>query len=256
MANRAPMNLALLLWASVCVILASVLAAQVLWTASGPDLDRSVTPAKVADAALLPPLRTATADGEPELVSRPLFVPSRRPSPPAAPASEAPTMKRGQFVLQGTISTPGLSFAMLRETASGKIHRVPLGGMVANLTLKEVGATSVTLALGEETEVVALLVSKVAAAPVGPTAGGPFAASAGSTAPAGSPPSAPKPAAMPGAAPGAPPPTTFRNASSTTGAPAAAPNPAQPAPAQGATEGALTFQEITRRRARALGLEK
>lgn len=255
MASRPRVSMALLSWGCVCAALLVLLAAEIFWAASGPDLDRSVTPARVADAALLPPLRAAPLDGEPELVSRPLFVPSRRPSPPAMPATEATSMKRGQFVLQGTISTPGLSFAMLRETASGKIHRVPLGGTVSNLTLKDVGTTSVTLALGDETEVVTLVVSKAVASPGTSPAGGPFAAQAGSKAatPAAPPPSQPAP--MPSAVPGAPPPTIMRNAASTTGAPPSA-NPAQPSSAQGAAEGALTFQEITRRRARALGLEK
>lgn len=130
-----------------------------------------------------------------EMVARPLFIPTRRPAPPAEPAAEA-TFKRGQYVLQGIIIAGGTKIAMLREKATGKVLRVEEGHEVAGMKLAEVKPESVTLAAGKEQEVLPLQVLKQpAGTPHAPE--GPFTAQGAPRNPVAPPPApgAPVPAA-------------------------------------------------------------
>ena len=113
-------------------------------------------PAKVADAKLLPPYALAPeAEAAPETVARPLFVPTRRPSPAATVAS-APQMRKGQFVLTGITLTPEMSFAYLKEIANGKTQSVKRGAAVNGITVDVVEARRVVLKQGDEMEELAL----------------------------------------------------------------------------------------------------
>jgi general secretion pathway protein N len=137
------------------------------------------------DAKLMPPLAAANPDElYPETVARPLFVPLRRPAPPAEQVA-ATTMKRGQYVLQGVTIAGNLKIALLRDKATGRIHRVEKDHELNGMKLAEVSPESVTLAQGAEQEVLPLQVQKTHAGAAGEPAG-PFGNG------------------MPGAAPGAP----------------------------------------------------
>src|SRR5689334_15256215 len=81
-------------------------------------------PAAPVDARVLPTVASTVAEqAYPESVARPLFVPSRRPAPAAAPVAVA-TMPKGTLTLQGVTIAGNTRIAMLREKQSGKIHRV------------------------------------------------------------------------------------------------------------------------------------
>lgn len=147
-------------------------------------VSRPVVPAEMK---LLPSL--AASDAEtlyPETTARPLFVPLRRPAPPAE-AAAASTLKRGQFVLQGVTIAGETRIALLREKSTGHVHRVEKGREVNGMKLAEVSPESVTLTQGNEQEVLPLQVLKPTAS--GGTIQGPFGPSAGSApgAPAGAP---------------------------------------------------------------------
>jgi hypothetical protein len=137
-------------------------------------------PARIADAKLLPPFRVAEVQADAETVTRPLFVPGRRPSPPAT--ADAGTIKRGQFLLQGTTLVGPLQIAFLKEVSSGTVHRVEKGGEIKGMKLAQVSPEQVVLKAGEDTETLLLVVAKAAGTPVAPAAAaanverGPFSA--------------------------------------------------------------------------------
>jgi general secretion pathway protein N len=167
-----------LLWGAAGLVLVAVLVLEVQFGRSGAG-EGPRAPAKVAEAKLLPAFRlSAEEQSGAETVSRPLFAPGRRQAPPAAVADSG-SMKKGQFLLQGTTMVGDLAFAMLKENASGRIHRVQKGGKVLDMTLSEVASTYAVLTLGSDSETVPLLVARssssaAAQAPVP----GPFAAPA------------------------------------------------------------------------------
>jgi len=155
------------------------------------------------EAKLLPPvIAVAPEQAYPETTARPIFTPTRRPAPPDNTAGK-PAFNRGQFVLQGVIVVGEERTALLKEKASGKIHRVESGKDLNGITVERIDATEVTLAMGGEREKVALVVQKPegatrGAAPAGleQGAGGPF----GSVAPPAATANAADPAAAQAAA--------------------------------------------------------
>ncbi|MBL0142247.1 MAG: hypothetical protein IPP91_09215 [Betaproteobacteria bacterium] len=213
-----------LLWGAACVALAGVLVLEHLFgqvdTGEGPAVR-----ARVVEARLLPPFALPPeAQAGTETTSRPLFLPARRPAPPAAVA-DALVMKKGQFVLQGTTVVGSLSFAMLKEIATGKMHRVQKGGKVLNMSLADVSPTHAVLSLGGESETVPLLVARSSGAPAPAANAGPFAAPAAAAA-------APMPtpaATPPRGAPAAPAGRPVRPAASAPALPAAQQSAAQAA---------------------------
>lgn len=192
-ALRKPEHFWPLVWGAACLALAGVIAAEVML--GEVEAGRGArAPAAAAEAKLLPAFALAPevlAGGE--TTTRPLFMPGRRPAPPAASADSG-VMKKGQFVLQGTTVVGDLAFAMLMEVASNRLHRVQKGGKLNELTLTEVGPTFAVLALGTDSETVPLLVAKASGTPAPDR--GPFASPEGAAAPA---------AAAPATAPAQPP---------------------------------------------------
>jgi len=226
---RKPETLWPALWAAVIFILAAVIAAEhFLGRVTVGDEARA--PAKVVEAKLLPAFTLpAETQPVPETIARPLFVPTRRTSPPAASASAA-TMKKGQFVLTGVTVTPEVSFAFLKEVAGGKTHSVKKGSQINGITIEAVEPRRVVMKQGEETEDLSLNIqvpARVAAA-AAPAGGVPPAPGAPSVPPrpANAPPASRTAAPVPGmpaptaGAPPAPPASTL-------------PTPAAPAPATG-----------------------
>jgi hypothetical protein len=215
--QRHPLVIAL---AALAAILAAVIAAEM---GLGASLRAQVTgtPEKRAapfEAKLLPPQQLAQAEQlYPEVAARPLFTPTRRPAPAAAPPS---TYTPGQFVLQGVIVAGATKTAMLREKSSGRIHRVETGREINGIKIAEIDREAVTLTQGNDREVLTLQVLKAgavpnvgaanpaaAAGPFGPSAplGGPAAAAApGQAAQSGVPVPPPLPAPTPGMIPNAP----------------------------------------------------
>ena len=140
-----------LLWGALAFVLVVLLAAEYEFgkvdAGTGPR-----TPAKVVEARLIPPFALAPeAQVAPETAARPIFVPARRLSPPAATAS-APVMRKGQFVLTGITVTPEASYVFLRESSTGKTKSVRRGEMVNGITIDVVEPRRAVLRQGEETE--------------------------------------------------------------------------------------------------------
>jgi hypothetical protein len=169
--------------AGLCAVLVAIIAVELV--AIDPSKGRAA-PAKAvaAEAKLLPPVASASAESAyPETASRPLWIPTRRPAPPAAVAAQQ-TMPRDQFVLQGVVMAGPTRIAFLKEKASGRVHRVELGREVNGLHVAEVEAEQVTLTQGAEREVLALRVQRpptpgpaapgAQGTPMTPTAGGPM----------------------------------------------------------------------------------
>jgi hypothetical protein len=147
----------------------------------------SSKPAPSPDAKMLPPiLAQAPEQAFPEMAARPLFTPTRRPAPPD-PSSGKSSLVRGQFVLQGVIVVGDQRTALLKEKATGKVHRVDRGKDLNGILVESIEPTEVTLTVGGDRENVALVVQRAdGKAPAAPPAdaAGPF----------GSPPAAPAPA--------------------------------------------------------------
>ena len=171
---RKPEHLWPAVWIGVVLALVAVIAAEVEFgrvrVGEGPR-----APAKLVEAKLLPAF-TLAPEGQsaPETVARPLFVPTRRPSPPA-PTAAASAMKRGQFVLTGVTVTPDAAFAFLKDVASGKTQSARKGAQVGGMSIDVVEPRRVVLRQGEEIEELSLLVQvpgRVAAA-AAPSAGVP-----------------------------------------------------------------------------------
>jgi general secretion pathway protein N len=180
-----------LLWAIVVAVLVGVLAIEHYFgrTAIG---EGARSPAKVVEAKLLPPFGLPPGhEAGAETTSRPLFVPARRPAPPAA-SSGPSSIKRGQFVLQGTTILGALRIAMLKEVGSGAVHRVEKGSEILGMTLAEVAPDQVILRAGDDSETLPLVVAKTAGSPAA-TQQGPFGPSAQAPVPAGMQPAAPVP---------------------------------------------------------------
>lgn len=244
--QRNPLIAALALLA---VGLAVVLALEVTLVEREPSL----APAKrgmATEARLLPPVAAVTPEqAYAETTTRPLFVPTRRPAPVLA-AAAPPAFQRGQFTLQGVIVAGGSRTAMLREKSSGRIHRAEAGGEINGVKVIQIDPQVVTLGVGDEREVVPLVVQRpgtgtAAAVPPPATAmQGPFGPPA-SAFPA-RPPNQPQPVPPPGAQPltaGGP---AFPTASGGQVPGAAAP----PGTAQPATAPMSPEELLARRRAR------
>jgi len=172
--------------AALCVVLAAVVVVELATIGRSPS---AAAPRKVAagEAKLLPSVAAlAPEQAYPETAARPLWVPTRRPAPPAA--VQQASIPRGQYILQGVTIAGGTRIALLREKTSGRIHRVEQGKDVGGMQVAEVEPEKVTLAHGGEREVLELRVQKPTAAgmpgaPPPATAAGPFGA-AGQGAPA------------------------------------------------------------------------
>ncbi len=154
-----------LLWGVPFVVAAGVLAAEAGWGARRsvpPEAPVAPSPVKVG---VLP--EYAVPGGEAALAAtaeHPLFNPTRRPAPPAlASANGGPSsMKKGQFVLTGTLVYGDTAVAYLKEVSGGKPRTVKKGEKINGITVASVDARGVRLAQGEDSEE---LVLKIAAGP-------------------------------------------------------------------------------------------
>lgn len=162
--------------AALAVLLLVALGFETGWgTGLRPALPRpSSRPAITIDARVLPPLALGTPDqAYPETVNRPLFIPTRRPVPVAATAASG-AMAKGSFTLQGVIVASGVRTAILREKASGRLHRVQQGREVNGMTVAQIEPDRVLLRQGEDQEMVVMSVQKAPGSPGASAAQGPF----------------------------------------------------------------------------------
>ena len=126
--------------------------------------------AKSGDTSLLPAFGLPIMDsGFRQTLDRPLFLPTRRPVPVVIGAT-APSMKKGQFRLAGTVVNQVLPYAFLVEISTGKGTRVAKGAdvMSTGITLLAVDAARVLLKQGDETEELTLRTASSPAAAAGP----------------------------------------------------------------------------------------
>ena len=103
-----------------------------------------------------------------QTLSRPVFVPTRRPSPPPPPPPPPqpppkPVMQKGQFLLVGVLMLPETSLVWLKELATGKTRKVEKGQKINGIQVQEIEPESVVLAQYEETERLGM---KIAPSPV------------------------------------------------------------------------------------------
>lgn len=181
---------------AVVLVLLGVIAAELaLGPRSAPDAAPKGAAPPLGEAKLLPLLAAAPAEqAYPETGTRPLFVPGRRPAPAGASSGSLP---KGQYTLHGVILVDGLEIAMLKDKASGKTVRIEKGKEVNGLRLTAVAPDRVTIAQGDDSEEIALVVQKGLAAVAAAVPAGPFsappAASGAASAPTTVAPSAPRP---------------------------------------------------------------
>lgn len=262
--RRSPLVAALLVAAAA---LAAILLAELAILGGDPPPVRA-RPGAAADAKLLPPVpQVAAEQAYSETAARPLFIATRRPAPDVQ-ATPAVVFQRGQFTLQGVIVAGNARTAMLREKSNGRIHRLGVGGEVNGIKVVQIDPAGVTLGMGEEREVVPLVVQRPGATPGVPgqvaaaAAAQQAAQQAGHQGPFAPPPSAfPVPGGIPpgtplqpgGAAPAPGAGSPFaRPAQPTVAPPATAPAPggAPAANPQGAAAPMTAEELLARRRAR------
>lgn len=249
--------------AIACAVLAGIVAFELL-VPSGSSAASAGRKAAPAEAKLLPPIAAASPEqAYPETVNRPLWIPTRRPAPSAV-AAPAASFPPGQFILQGVIVAGGTRVALLKEKASGRIHRAEKGRDVNGIQVAEVEPESVTLAQGDQREVLELRVQRP-----GPAAPGAPAVAAGSSAgpfaslparpgapvpPVQAVPAAPPPTPVPGQPPAGSPFGTVPRPPQTSPGPLAPNTAANPPPAavpQATSSAPMTPEELlARRRAR------
>jgi len=116
---------------------------------------KKMAAAKVADAGLLPAVAPAEIEqAYPESAARPLFLPARRPIPPAPVQQQVVNvMRKGQFLLQGTSVTKALGdVVLLREVATNKTLVVRKGEKINDITVEKIEPGHIVLKQEAETE--------------------------------------------------------------------------------------------------------
>ena len=152
---RGPYALSALIGAGIVVALVAV-GLELEWgnkVRAGAAAKR-MEPAKAADAGLLPAFNLPAIDqGFTEAAARPIFVPARRPTPPAPVVQVVSAMRKGQFVLLGTSITKDFGdVALLKEVSSNRTHVVRRGDKINGITVDKVEAHRVVLKEGAESE--------------------------------------------------------------------------------------------------------
>lgn len=141
------------------LLLALMIGIEIEWGASvrlplpqpKPQTPRKA-PAPLQPEFSLPPLDQNYTD----MLSQPLFVPTRRPPPPVQVEPPKPVMNKGQFTLEGVILTKEKNLALLREIATNKVVRVEQGKEIKGIQLEKLEKRSITLKQGDDREEVVL----------------------------------------------------------------------------------------------------
>jgi hypothetical protein len=150
------------LWLAAFAALIAVIGWETDWGRHVTRTPEMPAPQSSAVAvALLPDYKLdGGVEARRETVERPAFVPTRRPPPPP-PVQEPPRprLQRGQFVLTGTAVVDKQAIAFLREASTGKARTVRQGDTINGLKVTEIATDRITLAMGDETEGLALKVA-------------------------------------------------------------------------------------------------
>jgi len=168
------------------LLLALAIAAELGWGRSANPQLPQPEPGKSGGAALplqpeftLPPLEQTYT----EVLARPLFVPTRRLSPPTLADVPQSVMRKGQFILLGVILTKDKNIALLREIANGKTLRAEQGKEINGMLLEKLEPEKITLKQGDDYEEVILKIKPMQSLPQHPApVGTPAPAQPGATA--------------------------------------------------------------------------
>jgi len=127
---------------AVCLVLAALLTLQIT-DAPDPGLTRPAPNTQGAGAAAtagVEPIQFPPPTAYEEIVERPLFSKDRRPPPaPAAGTSRTSTVAVPQYELEGTVLSPGGSFAILHNRRQRELQRLGLGDRLDAWTVAEIG---------------------------------------------------------------------------------------------------------------------
>lgn len=168
-------SLGLLIWGGVNAGLVMGIGGELEW-GKNLELPISIPTAHQSEPVLItlpPDYRLPVREKSyAETLGRPLFVPTRRVSPPAPPPPPPPppTMQKGQFLLMGTILTDELKIAVVREISSGKERQVVQGYTINGLQLEQVEPNRIVFTQyndKEEIRLKTLASSKSTSTPVG-----------------------------------------------------------------------------------------
>jgi hypothetical protein len=153
-------------WVASAALLVLAVGTTIDWGAALrlPLPDLATAPSGKVAASVLPDFRLDTPlDKMPETTSRTLFNATRRPAPPPPPPPQPeppkPQMKKGQFALLGTSIAGDRRTAMLRDVATGRVHRVEQGSVLRELTIAEVKPDKVVLTYAGDAEELPLRVA-------------------------------------------------------------------------------------------------
>jgi hypothetical protein len=143
------------------MVLAALLAAELRFEAGVGSQRQSIGRASAPSAASPAPL-FALADRESfsETLTRPLFMPNRRPadteSAPALPAPRAATPNTNRYVLSAIIIVDDERIALLTDTATGALSRVREGESLAGWQVEEIREDGAVLTNGDTREELSL----------------------------------------------------------------------------------------------------
>lgn len=145
------------LLASVCLVLWAV-----QWVADGrftvPRLPERPVPTVEAAPRATPALPLNVDDAV--IAARPLFIETRRPYVPPAPAatSESPAAPPEPLTLLATVMAEGRLIALIQSQRDSRIEKLGIGEAIAGWTLADVQSGHVILKQGTESRQLDLLV--------------------------------------------------------------------------------------------------
>lgn len=174
-----PIRVETAFWLFLWVSLAAGIGLETDWgrRMQWPVKEIAETPPEFTKPVLSEPFRLPEPDQYLAIATRPIFVVTRRPAPPA-PVAEAPkpSMKKDQFVLMGTAIVGQSKLAFLVEKAGNKRQVVAEGNEINGIMVKTITADQVVLSQHDDKEVLVLKTNKPApAAGPGAAAGAPGA---------------------------------------------------------------------------------
>ncbi len=162
-----PARAEVLFWLSVFSGLAVLIGLETdwgrRWQSSIPIYQRKPSP--FSRPELTEPFKLPPPDEYLDTSMRPLFVATRRPTPPSPPPeAPKPAMKHDQFSLTGITILPEGKFAFLTEKIGNKSRVVQEGKEINGILVKEISNDRVVLSQYDETEVLLLKTAKGPAA--------------------------------------------------------------------------------------------
>jgi hypothetical protein len=165
-AGLTPLRVEVAFWALLFGALAAGIGLETDWGQQWqwPVDEVAQQAAVLTNSELTEPYRLPSADVFIDVAMRPIFVFTRQPPPPLPPPEPPkPAMKKDQFVLTGVTIVPEGKFAFLIEKVGGKTRVATEGKEINGIMVKEIRPDRVVLTQYDDTEVLALRVSKASA---------------------------------------------------------------------------------------------